>query len=85
MLVDYVEIIYKYRSKIFHVHAKDAELLKRNIRVNGILELGAVRHGTPEYGDVGWSKVISALVEVGYRGNLDIEGRYDPVFCGDRE
>ena len=59
--------------------------MKRNIRVKGILEPGAVRHRTPGYGDVGWSKVISALVEVGYRGNLDIEGRHDPVFRGDRE
>lgn len=83
--IDYLEIIYKYGAKIFHVHAKDAELLERNIRVNGILEPGAVRHRTPGYGDVDWSKVISALVEIGYRGNLDIEGQHDPVFCGDRE
>lgn len=85
LLIDYVEIIYKYGPKIFHVHAKDAELLERNVRVNGILEPGAVRHRTPGYGDVDWSKVVSALVEVGYGGNLDIEGRHDPVFCEKRE
>lgn len=85
LLIDYVEIIYKYGSKIFHVHAKDAELVKRNIQINGILEPGAVRHRMPGYGDVNWSKVISVLVEIGYRGNLDIEGRHDPVFCGGRE
>lgn len=52
LLIDYVEIIYKYGSKIPHVHAKDAGLLKKNIRVKGILEPGAVRHRTPGYGDV---------------------------------
>ena len=49
LVIDYVEIIYKYGAKISHVHTKDAELLKRNIRVKGILEPGAVRHGTPRY------------------------------------
>ena len=85
MLIDYVEIIRRYGSKIVHVHAKDAELIHPAIDTYGILEPGTLRHRIPGYGEVNWAKVVSALVEAGYRGNLDIEGRHDPVFNADLE
>jgi len=82
LLIDPVEIIRAYGSKIVHVHAKDAEVDYSFVRMHGILEPGAVRHRTPGMGDVNWAKVVSALVEFGYKGNLDIEGRHDPIFGG---
>ena len=85
LLIDYMQTIYDYGAKIVHVHAKDAEVVWRNVERNGILEPGAVRHRTPGMGDVDWARVCSALVEVGYRGNLDIEGRHDPIYHGVRE
>jgi len=85
LLMDYLQPIYDYGDKIYHVHAKDAEVLWRNVKRNGILEPGAVRHRTPGMGVVKWNEVISALVEVGYSSNLDIEGRHDPVYKDERE
>jgi len=85
LLIDYLQTIYDYGDKIVHVHAKDAEIVWRNVNKNGILEPGAVQHRTPGMGDVDWAKVVSALVEVGYEGNLDIEGRHDPIYHGMRE
>jgi len=85
LLIDYLQTIYDYGSKIVHVHAKDAEVIDSKVKRNGILEPGAVRHRTPGMGIVDWAAVCSALVEVGYKGNLDIEGRHDPVYHGMRE
>jgi len=85
LLMDYIEIVYRYGKKIFHVHAKDAEVVERNVKLNGILEPGAVRHRTPGMGQVDWPLLISALRENGYSGNLDIEGRHDPIFHGKNE
>jgi sugar phosphate isomerase/epimerase len=84
MMIDYIDIIYRYSDKIFHVHAKDAEVLP-SLKLNGIFEPNSVRHRTPGYGDVDWKKVYSALIEAGYEGNLDIEGLHDPVFKGERD
>jgi len=85
MLQDYVQIIYDYGERIFHVHAKDAEVVWRECKRNGILEHGAVRHRTPGMGQADWKQIVSALREVGYKGNLDIEGRHDPIYKGASE
>ena len=85
MLIDPLETIHRYGDRIVHVHAKDAELIDRELRVNGLLEPGSLRHRMPGMGDVDWPKVVSALRENGYHGNLDIEGRHDPVYQGEHE
>ena len=85
MLMDPVQAIYDYGEKIFHVHAKDGEVVWRVVRRNGFYAHGAFRFRTPGLGQVNWKDVISALVEVGYRGNLDIEGLHDPVYKDDLE
>jgi sugar phosphate isomerase/epimerase len=85
MFMDYLDLIHRYRDRIFHVHAKDAEVVWREIRLNGIYADGAFRYRLPGLGDVDWGRFVSALIEVGYRGDLDIEGRHDPVYAGDLE
>lgn len=85
LLMDYLQVIYDYGDRIHHVHAKDAEVVWRNVKKYGITEPGAVRHRTPGMGDADWAKIVSALLEVGYEGNLDIEGRHDPIFKAARE
>jgi sugar phosphate isomerase/epimerase len=85
MLMDYIDLIYRYRDKIFHVHAKDAEVVWREIKLNGIYADHAFRYRLPGLGDVDWGRFISALIEIGYRGDVDIEGRHDPVYAGDLE
>ena len=85
LLIDYLWVVREYASRIYHVHAKDAEVLWHNVHRDGILEPGAVRHRMPGLGDVDWSKLISVLLEAGYTGNLDIEGRHDPIFRDETE
>lgn len=85
LLIDYMQVIYDYGDRLVHVHAKDAEVIWRNVRRNGIMQPGAVRHRTPGMGVVKWNEVISALVEVGYTYDLNIEGRHDPVYRSERE
>lgn len=85
MLMDYLDWVYRYRDRIFHVHAKDAEVVWREIKLNGIYADRAFRYRLPGLGDVDWGRLVSALIEVGYRGDLDIEGRHDPVYAGDLE
>jgi sugar phosphate isomerase/epimerase len=85
LLIDYLAIVREYGSRIFHVHAKDAEVVQHVCERDGILEPGAVRHRMPGLGSVDWARLISALCEGGYRGNLDIEGRHDPVFKDELE
>lgn len=86
LMMDYIDIIHRYRNRIYHVHAKDAEINWGLVRRGGIQDNpGFYRHRTPGHGDVNFTKMYSALVEIGYEGNLDIEGLHDPVFKGDRE
>ncbi len=85
LLIDPVPTIRQFAGKIFHVHAKDAEVCWDVVRREGIWDEGAVRHRMPGLGQVNWREVISALIEAGYEGNLDIEGAHDPVYGGKLE
>ncbi len=91
--IDPVRVIYEFGDRIFHVHAKDAEWLPELLYWRGIYDCpfgggsakdrvgGTVsRDRFPGMGQVPWKQVISALIDVGYKGNLDIEGRHDPLF-----
>ncbi len=87
--IDYVRAIREFGHKIFHVHAKDVEILhdvKARTGQYGVLfsQVDGLGHGwwrgrTPGWGDVNWHKLISALIEVDYKGNIDIEHE-DDVF-----
>lgn len=92
--IDPVRVIYEFGPKIFHVHAKDAEWVPELLYWRGIYDCpfgggspkdrvgGTVsRDRFPGMGDAPWKKIISALHDVGYEGNLDIEGRHDPLFA----
>lgn len=88
--IDYVQAIHDYGERIYHVHAKDMEIDRKVLARTGIYgqALGPVfglGHGwwrarAPGWGEVNWPKFISALIEVGYQGNIDIEHE-DDVFA----
>jgi sugar phosphate isomerase/epimerase len=80
-----VPTIRKFKDRIIHVHAKDAEVCWDVVREHGIFDEHAVNHRMPGLGQVCWREVISALIECGYTGNLDIEGAHDPVYGGKLE
>ncbi|QTH43140.1 sugar phosphate isomerase/epimerase [Cohnella sp. LGH] len=88
--IDYVKAIHEFGHKIFHAHAKDMEILhdvKARSGQFGTLfrDIDDLGHGwwrarTPGWGDVKWDKYITALIEVNYTGNIDIEHE-DDVFA----
>jgi sugar phosphate isomerase/epimerase len=88
--IDYIQAIYNYSDRIFHIHAKDIEINRRVLARVGILgqvfgEPDGPGHGwwrvrTPGYGTIDWTKFISALLDVKYPGNVDIESEDDVFF-----
>jgi len=85
LLIDPVLVIKRYGDRIVHVHAKDAEVDWDYVRLNGIMGRQSARHRSPGMGDANWAKIISALEECGYKGNIDIEGYHDPIYREERE
>jgi len=84
-MIDPVEVISRYGHKFFHVHAKDAEIEPAALQRYGILDPRTTRHRMPGLGQADWPRIIAELKKTGYSGNLDIEGRHDPEYHGDRE
>ena len=84
--VDPVLFARELEGRIFHVHAKDGELVSHNAARSGLLAHGAwdrpdrgFRFRIPGWGDVPWKRLISELKLTGYDGYLAIENE-DPVF-----
>jgi sugar phosphate isomerase/epimerase len=74
-MIDYERVVYEFRDKIFHVHAKDLEIDHEGLYQNGILSqgMGWQVPRLPGLGDVDWGKFISALYRVGYDYVISIE------------
>ena len=79
-----------YAGRIFHVHAKDAEIVEEGRYRYGILseQLGTNRwrsgwwrYRMPGRGAIGWRAFIATLREIGYDGPLSIEHE-DPEYGG---
>jgi len=79
--VDYIGAIKKYQDKIFHIHAKDTEILKEELSKETIYGSGWWRYRLPGLGEIDWQKFIATLYSVGYRGDIAIEHE-DPIFEG---
>ncbi|MGQ9630025.1 MAG: sugar phosphate isomerase/epimerase family protein [bacterium] len=83
--IDYIRAVKDYSSKIFHVHAKDTEILEDRLsRVGTILSRGWWRYRMPGLGEIEWGRFISALAEAGYDYVLSTEHE-DPVWEGSEE
>jgi sugar phosphate isomerase/epimerase len=72
-MMDYIEPIYEFRHKLFHVHAKDMKIDQRKLNAGGILSLGWSVPKIPGLGDVNWARFLSALSDVGYDGPICVE------------
>ena len=73
-------MINRLKDRIFHVHAKDAELVEHNMPLGGVLMQGDMRRldrsfrfRIPGWGDVNWKRIITELSMVGYNGVLSYE------------
>lgn len=83
--IDPAIFIKKFGGRIYHSHAKDAELVKENVPISGVIPTGAwrrlgrgFRFRVVGWGDVPWKRVMTALLEVGYDYVLSYEHE-DPV------
>lgn len=78
--VDYVEFIYRFADRIFHVHMKDVSWSDKPMDV-GVFGGHVDFHDRRRYwdfksvgrGNINFEKIIRALNDVGYKGPLSIE------------
>ncbi len=91
--IDYLRAAREYASRIFHAHAKDAEVLPDGRYRHGIFsrqidpvpwKSGWWRYRMPGLGAIQWGQLISTLQEAGYDNVLSIEHE-DPVWEGSEE
>ncbi len=91
--IDYLRAARDYASKIYHVHAKDAELLPEGRYRFGVLgeQLGGNpwrsgwwRYRMPGKGGVDWGAFVGTLRDAGYDGAVSIEHE-DPEYEGTEE
>lgn len=74
-MIDYIQPIYQYREKMFHVHIKDMKLYPEKLKAVGTMgyPLEYMSPKLPGLGDVDWGKYISALTDIGYEGYICLE------------
>ena len=84
-LIDPVIFIKTFAGRIYHAHAKDAELQEDEVHRSGVIPTGSwmrrdrgFRFRVPGWGQVNWRRVITALVSTGYDHVLSFEHE-DPV------
>lgn len=80
MMIDPLDNLRRFGSRVFHVHAKDAHVNWDIVRRDGLCAPSAVEHCFPGLGDSNWGLIIKELRRQGYDGDLNIEGHHDSVF-----
>jgi len=83
--IDPVVFIKKFGNRIYHCHAKDAEVIRENLQLAGVTSTGdwrrtdrGFRFRVVGWGDVNWRRIITALAEVHYDYVLSYEHE-DPI------
>ncbi len=78
--IDVVNFVQAVGTKIYHVHAKDGEIVEHNVRRDGLIPTGSwnritrgFRFRIPGWGSVPWKRVIAELALVGYNYVLSYE------------
>jgi sugar phosphate isomerase/epimerase len=74
-MMDYINPIYEFKDRIFHVHFKDIKLYPEKLKEVGIMAypLDYMSPKLPGLGDVEWGAYVSALNDIGYRGYACVE------------
>lgn len=72
--IDYLHAVEAFKDRIFHVHAKDTEVLAHRLAWLGNQSgRGWWRYCIPGYGEIDWGVFIARLRDNGYDGVLSIE------------
>lgn len=73
--MDYIKPIYEFKDKMFHIHFKDIKLYQDKLDDVGILAppLQYMSPKLPGLGDVNWSKYVSALNDINFKGFACVE------------
>jgi sugar phosphate isomerase/epimerase len=74
-MIDPARVVYEFKDRLFHIHAKDMTIDREGLYQNGVLSLGMGWQvpRLPGLGEVDWRKFIAALYAVGYDFVLSIE------------
>lgn len=74
-MMDYINPIYEFKDRIFHVHFKDIKMYPDKLREAGTMAypLDYMSPKIPGLGDVDWGAYVSALTDIGYNGYACIE------------
>lgn len=80
--IDHIRALHEFKDRIYHVHAKDTEMLPER-RYRGGIQGDFFRFRIPGYGEIDWRRFISALNEIGYDGGVAIEHE-DPIYSRER-
>ena len=85
-MIDYIQPIYEFKDKIFHVHYKDIKVYPDRLQQVGIMAypLEFMSPKLPGLGDVDWGKYVSALTDIRFNGCTCIEVE-DKAFEGSVE
>lgn len=71
--IDPVAPARQFARRIYHVHAKDTEIIEPILQKRGIHGQGWWRYRLPGYGRVKWAELITVLLDNNYSGGIDIE------------
>jgi sugar phosphate isomerase/epimerase len=74
-MMDEVNPIYQYASRLHHIHLKDVKVYRHKLDRVGIMAYPLEFHSPklPGLGDVNWRGFFAALTDVRYRGPICIE------------
>jgi len=73
--MDWLAPLRDFREKLFHIHAKDVQILRDKLDRVGIFAHPKEYHlpRIPGFGEIDWAKFVGTLLEVGYNGPVCIE------------
>ena len=65
----------EFKNKLFHLHAKDANVRPDLLNEVGVFAFTREWHTPriPGFGDIDWAKFMARLYEIGYEGPVCIE------------
>lgn len=79
-LIDPVENLRRFGSRVFHVHAKDARINRPLLARHGLCHPEVAEHCWPGLGDSNWPAIVTELLRAGYDSDLNLEGWHDPIY-----